>query len=134
MRPKESGAHQPPAPRHVLSLVAWRPEELTEKQKRVRLELNELQSDVEARHRAGWQALDPDHLGRVRNWGNVRKKELHLQQLADFELVIAEDTDSPQADVDGLLLASKELHPGWTAIQSRSNAAVLSAVLIVVRH
>ena len=118
----------------LLGFVAWRSQELAQKPQRIGLELNELQPDVEASDRAGWQALYPNHLGRVSNGRNIRKKELHLQQLADLEVVVTEDADTAEADVDGLPLASKELHPGGPAIERRTNATILSAVLIVFGH
>jgi hypothetical protein len=118
----------------LFGLVAWRSQELAQKPQRIGLELNELQPNVEASDRAGWQALYPNHLGRVSNGRNIRKKELHLQQLADLEVVVAENADAAEADVDGLPLAGKELHPGGPAIERRTNATILSAVLIVFGH
>jgi hypothetical protein len=137
-RAEPDRSRQPRAKAHeggpLLGLVAWRSKELAQKPQRIGLELNELQPYVEASDRAGWQALYPNHLGRVSNGRNIRKKELHLQQLADLEVVVAENADTAEADVDGLPLAGKELHPGGPAIERRTNATILSAVLIVFGH
>jgi hypothetical protein len=116
--------------RELFGLVAGGAEELGQETEGVGFELYELQPDVEASNRAWGKTFDPDHLSRVSDGWNVRKKELHLQQLADFQLVVAVDTHPAQADVDRLLLASKELHACWTAVESRTNAAILSAIVL----
>jgi hypothetical protein len=94
----------------------------------IRLELNEFQTQVEPRWPARWQSIDPDHFRRVRDGRRIRQKELHLQELTHVPLFVTENTKAAQADVDGLTLARKKLHPCWPAIERRPNASELAAV------
>jgi len=92
------------------------PENLRQELQGVGLELNELETDVEPGWSARRQPLDPHNFRRVCDGRNICKKELHLQELADLELVVAEDTDAAEADVDGLPLTGEKLHSGRATV------------------
>jgi hypothetical protein len=94
-----------------------RPEDLGQKLQGLGFELNELEAYVVASRSARRQPLDPHDLSRVCDGRNVCKKELHLEKLADFHLVVAVDANAAEADVDRLPLASEKLHSGRANIE-----------------
>src|SRR5882672_686628 len=104
-------------------------ENLQEKFRRSGLKLDELQAHVELRGPTIREALDPDDLARIGHGLYVREKELHLQQLAHLELVVAIDPNAAEADIDGLPLARKKRHARRAAIERHTESPVLSAIL-----
>jgi hypothetical protein len=112
-------------------LFGW-PEDLRQELQRIGLELNELQTDVEAGRSTRREALDPHDFGGVSDGWNVSKEELHLEKLADLHLVVAVDADAAEADVDGLPLASEKLHPGRPNVERSPQAPVFPSVVVIV--
>jgi hypothetical protein len=112
-------------------LFGW-PEDLRQELQRIGLELNELETDVEAGRSTRREVLDPHDFGRVSDGWNVSKEELHLEKLADLHLVVAVDANAAEADVDGLPLASEKLHPGRANVERGPQAPVFPSVVVIV--